>query len=326
VKAATGKAPEDEHQRMASMESGTSRIPNLFIVGAPKCGTTSLHTYLGSHPDIFMSVRKEPRFFAPDLDSGAPDDSRYFVRDEREYLAMFREAGSAAYAGESTALYLLSVEAAARIRAFSPDARIIIMVRDPVELMYAFHHERVCGANEDITDFEEALAAENDRRAGLRLPKKGIIPRALQYREVATLTSQIERYIYLFGRNHIHFVVFDDLKRDTPGEYRKILEFLGIDPRFEPDFSVRNRSQRVRSTLVRDLLRRPSPAFREGVRRILPPELRRAVRRGLRSWNFQDATRPPLSPELRRHLQDEFAPEVERLGTLLDRDLSAWSR
>src|SRR5262249_50339658 len=140
------------------------RKPDLFIVGAPRCGTTAMYTYLGQHPDIFMSARKEPHFFGTDFSSPALD------RDEQTYLALFTGARNETRAGEASVFYLCSRRAAKEIHAFSPSARIIIMLRNPVEMMYSLHSRHVLTGNEDINDFGTALAAAAERKRGLHLP------------------------------------------------------------------------------------------------------------------------------------------------------------
>src|SRR5882672_1680365 len=109
------------------------RKPDCFIVGAPRCGTTAMYTYLGQHPEIFMSARKEPHFFGTDLSSPA------LVRDEQQYLSLFAKAQNEKRAGEASVFYLYSQRAAREIHAFCPSARIIIMLRNPVEMMYSLH-------------------------------------------------------------------------------------------------------------------------------------------------------------------------------------------
>ena len=127
--------------------------PNFFIVGAPKCGTTALHAYLDAHPEIFMSHYKEPRFFGSDLrQRRRPTKSQYF--------SCFARARNEKRVGEASVLYLYSKCAAAEIKEFCPEARIIIMLRDPVEMLHSKHSQSIFSGNEVINDFEEALEAE----------------------------------------------------------------------------------------------------------------------------------------------------------------------
>src|SRR6187397_2602736 len=140
----------------------------------------------------------------------------------------------------------------------APDARLIAMVRNPVDLMYSLHSERVAGDSEWITEFAEAVAADEDRRAGNRLPKRhsGF---GVAYRDNALLGEQVERWIATFGRDNVHLVVFDDFAKDTPAEFQKALGFMGVDSSFRPQsFDVYNASHKKRggaARFVRPLLR-----------------------------------------------------------------------
>lgn len=302
------------------------RKPDFFIVGAPRCGTTALWSWLRQHPDVFLPLRKEPRFFAVDLDSGSPREARYFVRSEEAYLRLFEPAGAARRVGEATALYLYSREAARRIHDFCDDARILILLRNPVDLMHAFHAERYANGNEDIEDFADALDAEEARRRGERIPPRGHIPAALQYRDVARLSPQVERYRAVFGPDRVRLFLLDDLAADPRGVYREVLRFLAVDEGFEPSFEVVNPSKRVRSVVLRNAVERPSAGARLLARRVVPLGAREAIKRRIRSWNVVRAPRSALDPALRRSLLDEFAPEIERLEELTGRDLSHWRR
>jgi hypothetical protein len=178
-------------------------MPDFFIVGAPRSGTTFMFDYLGAHPQIYAATRKEPQFFATDLDSGSYLDSVTFVRDRDEYLALFAGARPDQLAGEGSTWYLYSKEAASNIHAANPDARIIAMLRHPVEMLYSLHGRRLFGGSEDLPDFADALAAEGDRRHGRRIPPRARNVKALFYREVGRYSEQVERYLKTFGPDRV---------------------------------------------------------------------------------------------------------------------------
>jgi hypothetical protein len=271
-----------------------------------------------------MPAKKEPRFFASDLDPGTERAGWFFVRTESAYHSLFEAGANAKMRGEATPFYLFSKAAAQRIRHCCGQAKIIIMIRDPIELMYSFHSQRLTNGNEEIVDFAEALAAEPDRREGRRIPRRNDIPQALQYRELATLSPQIERYLAIFERRSVFFVVFDDLVRDTPRVVDEVQRFLDVAP-FTPDLKVHNPSKRVRSYFVRNLIHTPPESLRVVARFILPPVVRQKIKEGAHRLNLQVAKRPPMDPALERRLRIEFAPEVTRLSSIVRRDLSAWS-
>jgi hypothetical protein len=300
--------------------------PNFFIVGAPKCGTTALYDYLSPHPDVFMPRLKEPKFFAPDLDSGTEWEGRYFVRDEKTYLSLFADALMKKRVGEASAVYLSSEVAAQRMKEFSPLAKIIIMLRSPVEMMYALHNQRVFDGYEDISNFEEALDAEEDRKQGRRLPARTANIKALFYRDMARYAGQVERFLNAFGRDSVHIIIFDDFKSDVAASYRSTLGFLELDGGFRPEFKVSNASKRIRSrTLQRLLQNRPLRGQLLGSG-VFSAALRQEAIKRFRRLNTKFEPRPALGRELKRRLQEEFVPEVERLSDLLNRDLMHWCR
>src|SRR6187551_2293912 len=145
------------------------RRPDLFIIGAPKSGTTSLYEYLEGHPEVFMSPVKEPGYFSGDVNR---EHRRRFSypADEAKYLALFADARDEKRLGEASTRYILSPAAAAQVKDFQPDARIVAILRNPVEMIHSLHGELVSTGDEDITDFAEALAADHDRAEGRRLP------------------------------------------------------------------------------------------------------------------------------------------------------------
>ena len=185
------------------------RRPDFYIVGAPKSGTTAMYSYLGQHPAVFLPEVKEYRYFGADLDirdRPAPDLDAY--------LSLFVPASPAQRVGSAYVWYLYSKTAASEIRQFSRSARIIVMLRRPADMLYSLHSEHLSNGNEDIKDFDDALAAEEDRRAGRRIPAHAHLPQGLLYSEVPRYAEQLERYFGQFGREHVHVVIFDDFARD----------------------------------------------------------------------------------------------------------------
>lgn len=297
------------------------RKPDFFIVGAAKCGTTAMNDYLGQHPDIFVPDAKEIHFFGKDLDirTARPRDTL------DSYLARFRGAEGYARAGEASVWYIYSRTAAQEIKDFNPDASIIVMLRDPVEFMYSQHSQAMHNAlgDEDILDFAEALAAEEDRVAGRRpVPPQTTFPDGVYYRRIARFTEQVQRYYDLFPRERIHVVVFDDFKADTLGAVRDTYRFLGVDPGFEPETPVVNPNKTYRSWALRRLQQR-IPAMAKD---LVPAALRRRASDAIYALNRSYQPRQKMDPALRDALRAEFAPEVEALGALIGRDLSHWSR
>lgn len=297
------------------------RRPNLFIVGAPKCGTSSLHNYLGQHPEVFMTqTTKEPAFFCPEL---RVNEYRR-PRSEEAYLKLFADARDEKWLGESTTWHLYSTQAAARIKQFDPKAKIIIMLRSPVEAMYSLHGQFIFSCNEDILDFSVALEAEHDRSEGRRIPATSTSPDGLQYTKVFTYSEQVRRYFDVFGREQVRVILFDDFIKDTPGAYRKTLEFLGVDPTFQATLEVVNAAKPVALGINRFLAHRPR--LRSAIHCLVPASVQRKVIDTLPKF-AKTIDRPnKIDPELKRRLQPMFREDVQRLGELLGRDLSHWCK
>ena len=285
------------------------RRPDCFIVGAPRCGTTALYTYLREHPDIFMPEIKEPNFFADFL------GERRRIRTWADYAACFAEVSNEKRVGEASVAYLASCKAAAVLKKFNPDASIIIMLRNPIEVMHSMYHLRRFSNLEDLPSFEAALRADANGRRVVELP----------YRERVRFAEQVERYLSDFGPEKVHVIIYDDFKGDTFNVYQGVLRFLGVRIDSRRDFPITNNSRRARSRSLWTVLRRP-PMF---LRRMVHPVTSRKVRESVGSFllhlNTVYDVRPPIDSGVRKMLQDDLADEVRRLSALLGRDLSSWS-
>jgi hypothetical protein len=292
-----------------------TRKPGFFIVGAPKSGTTAMTVYLREHPEVFMPRIKELHYFGSDLSK-----SDKYPSDLAAYLSWFKGAEPGQVVGECSVTYLYSRRAPLEIKEFNRSAKIIIMLRDPVDMMYALHSQLLFGGFEDISDFALALAAEPDRKQGRRIPKGAQLVDNLFYRDIAHYSEQVERYLRSFGRENVHIILHDDFRADTETAYRRALEFLGVDVTFRPEFRIVNPNKRVRSKLLRTALER-LPVERWHGNVLIPPQLRWRLNR----FNRIEEDRRPMDRDVKRDLKREFAPEVEQLARLLGRDLAYWS-
>ena len=291
--------------------------PDFFIVGAPKCGTTAMNNYLSEHPEIFIPDIKEVHFFGRDLNI-----TKGALRDEVAYLELFSRATTEKRLGEASIWYLYSKTAAQEIYDFNPDAKIIVMLRNPPEMLYSQHSQFLYNGNEDIEDFREALAAEPERKAGRRIPKSAHLVDGLFYSETVRYAEQIERYFERFGRQNVHIILYDDFRADLPGTYRELLRFLGVSDNFAPEFAVVNPNKRARSALLRNFIQTPPESIKRLSRVFFPRSLRQRVMKRLDQANVRYEARAPLDPELRGELEHRFAPEVAKLEQLLGCSLS----
>jgi hypothetical protein len=294
------------------------RKPDFFIVGAPKCGTSALYAYLGRHPDVFMSPVKEPHYFATDLFPNAMTAG--------DYLALFATATGQKRVGEASVSYLYSREAPGNIQRFCPTARVIIMLRNPVDMIYSLHSQMYFTGDESIADFEEALAAEADRKEGRRIAPIARMPREFFcYRELGRYNQYVQRYLQLFGTENVLVIDFDQFHGQTGQVFRETCQFLDVDPDVPMAFPRLNENKNFRSQSLIHFLRNPPRLVGNTVRALLPLRLRRAVARKLFDWNVAARPRPPLRAELREALWGEFAPDVEDLGRTLARSFRHWA-
>jgi hypothetical protein len=292
--------------------------PDFFIVGAPRCGTTALYSYLRQHPDVFLPEHKEPHFFNTDMTSGGA------IRNEEEYLKLFADAQDKKCIGEASVYYLSSTVAPHAIKAFCPTAKIIIMLRNPVEVMYALHAHHIAAWVEDVWDFETALSLEEDRKRGRRLPRGNNDPHKLFYRQTVNFPVQLWNYREVFGIENIHVIIYDDFVRDTAEAFRRTCSFLQVSADIPIEFPVVWSNPSFRSPALARFLQHPPRIVRGLGRIVLPRTVRSRMVDLIWRWNSIRAPRPPLPLETRKHLISELSPQVEDLSALLGRDLSHW--
>jgi len=298
--------------------------PNYFLVGHPRSGSGQLFTWLDRHPQVF-STKKELHYFGSDL--------RYFdpPRSLDNYLSYFKGAGRFTRAGDASTWTLFSERAAAEIRAFNPDARIMMLLRNPVDQLHSLHSHFVFRGDEDIADFRAALDAEDGRVKGVVSEPQWRVPRdCLRYSRMARFAPQVQRFIDHFGQDAVLVMLSEDFRADPRATFDKVCDHLGIDRRFDGyealfETSPRkaNSNRAAKSRRVRSFLAHPrNYRVLEGVDRGLPGH--QLALRTLRWWNKDFVPREKMSPELRRELQDRFRPFIEETAALIGRDLTHW--
>ena len=285
-----------------------TRRPDLFIIGAPKSGTTSLYMYLREHPDIFMSEIKEPMYFCPDVYRTSRDRFHY-GRDEGQYLELFAHAGTEQRLGEASTHYMSSPAAPELINAFQPQAYIIAVLRNPVEMAYAWHGERVYKRVENAP-FTLALLASDE---------------GSKYRDVGRYATHLSRWISRFGRDRVHVIIFDDFVTQTAAEFKRTLTFLQVASAYEPESFAAHNNVSSKSRLVPLLHTPPGRMAASVVRRSLGMSRSRQLSDAIRRTTLFDRgrARPPLSPALSERLWEIYRDEVEGAGRILGRDLVA---
>jgi hypothetical protein len=288
-------------------------LPNFLVIGAAKAGTTSLHWYLGEHPDVFMSPAKDPSFFAYNVDAqgrllwGEPELHAFPVRTQAEYERLFQDVGGATAVGEASTMYLECPQAAERIRQLLPDTRIICSLRQPVDRAYS--------------DYVMYL-----RQAGRRFePARDLDPGAAwadpgsRWMKIGRYHEQLLRYYERFPRQRIQAVLFDDLQRDPRGFMAELYGFLGVDPAFVPDLDLPHSAGGLpASPLFERLLVRGAQS---AVKPWVPLRAANWMRR-LRSRTLRPT--PPLPAEMRQQLTEHFRADIVSTSELIGRSLEHW--
>jgi len=305
-----------------------SGLPDFYIVGSAKSGTTALYQILRGHPQIFMPDSKEPWFFASELQEHTPPRPEGTPRTLEEYRAWFNGAQPGQLIGEASVLYLWSRTAARAIAEVRPDARIIAILREPASLLRSLHLQFVETYIETELDFARALELEGDRRAGRGLPRNSYWPRALMYSEHARYVDQLRRYHEAFGEDQVLVLVYDDFRDNNDATARRVLRFLGVDDQVALEAVIANPTVHVRAQRLHNLLRTLTVssgpgmrAVRAAVKALTPRTLRyRTIEAAKRRVVYGEAR--PADEEVMAELRRRFAPEVAALSAYLGRDLT----
>jgi Sulfotransferase family len=304
--------------------SQLARIPDFFVVGAPKCGTSALCSYLGRHPCIFMSPMKEPHYFYREGRT-SPNRIGGFMHSEH-YSNLFRNALPNQLCGEGSTFYMFSRFAIPDILTANPDAKLIAMVRNPLDMMMSFHRQVVNAFLQDELDFDVAWKLSDARAEGRSLPPDCRAPERLNYKAVGRLGEQVERLLGIARPEQVHIIVFDDFVSDTSEAYRGVIEFLGLPDPGVMEFPVVNAHRELLAPRVAKFLNQPPFPLKQGkalLRRHWPLLLLR-VAKPIRRINTRYTTKPEVSAKMKREMAKEFGADIQLLARLLDRDLSHW--
>jgi hypothetical protein len=291
--------------------------PNFFIVGAPKCGTTSMAAWLATHPQIFMSKLKEPHFYNT-------DHKHNVVIDYDHYLSLFKDANDThKIVGEASVWYLYSNKAIKNITndLKGEDLKFLVMLRNPVEMAYSLHEQQVFNLNEPIKEFKAAWALQAERKNGKKIGLTTREPKHLLYGEACKLGIQLQKLYRSVDANKIKVVLLEDLKKNAEEEYKKVLSFLQIDFDDRTNFKPLNESKL-----------RKFPAIVNVIKILSLTKQKLGIRKGLgilnkaNSINSRPAVREKLEPEFENELKEYFKEDINLLSAIIKRDLSHWAK
>lgn len=314
----------------STREGQAQRVPDFFIAGHPKCGTTALYLMLKGHPQVFLPDVKEPRYFAADQRSAhGRHPPRARPRTLESYLALFAEARPDQIVGEASPNYLMSRVAAAAIAEVQPQARVIVILREPAAFLRSFHLQMVSSKVETETDFGEALALEEQRREGRRIPRGCHHPEALLYSDHVRYAEQIERFRAVLPPENVLVLIYEEFRADNQATARRVLEFLALDASVPLEAVETKPLKAVRSRRLHDLVwlarrARKNPAAAGWRGRLLAALVPGPMRSESSQAMWRRAlyrTPPPPDERLMLELRRRFEPEVRALGELIGRDL-----
>jgi hypothetical protein len=297
----------------------------VYLVGAPRCGTTTLSRVLKRNPQVCFSNPKENHYFLL-----APHNIPT-VRAKRDYLRAYFPGLNDAHRViiDGSVTYLSAPASIRRILTVDRAARFIVMVRNPIDMICSYHARLLYTMDEDEKDFERAWRMQGMREHGENVPRGCRDPRLLHYKSVASLGAQLEQLFEIAGRKCCHVIVFDDFLDDPLRVYKALLDFIEVDYDGQTDFKPRNSNRTYRSSFLQRIVMSP-PAFviRAIVRWRLNGKSRlnfvRRLRIHLKKTNQIIVQRPPLSQALRAELKAEFEPDIRKLSALLNRTFDQW--
>jgi len=296
--------------------------PDFFLVGAPKCGTTALFQYLCMHPSVYSPSTKEPNYFCEDFPGVRGP------RTESDYLSLYEEAAiTGQCVGDASVVYMYSAVALQKIYDFNPAAKIIFMLRNPVDMVYSLHSQYLFTLNEDESDFAKAWNLQSERFTGNRVPRKCLEPAVLQYETMGRMSAGVHLARSIFPHEQIKTLLIDDIKHFPQQTFNDVVAFLGLSPFELNDFPVVNANKMSKSRLVAALTQRGLPPFIRLPARALKRMLGFggvAVLAKLDALNKTSQKREPLSTDMRLHLGRVFADEITELEVLTDRNLDHW--
>lgn len=293
----------------------TANAPNLFILGAAKAGTTTLHEYLAAHPDIYMSRVKEPQFFSHD---------KVYARGMTSYLDTFFR-GSCAFRvrGEASPQYLFYEKAAQRIAQNLPVStlRFIVMVREPVARAYSLYWNMVAEGIEDLT-FDQALDLENERSRDATLQYIGAV--SVQYVQSSLYARQIKTYLKYFSRDQFHIVVLEEFKQDTERVLSEICQFLDLEPFITiPTVGNSNAASMPRSLWLQRFFRGSSTA-KKIFGSMIPQRYKYPIVELALKLNRHRAQHSAMSVETKNQLLNQFSEDVVALEQIIGKSLGPW--
>lgn len=270
--------------------------PNLFIVGAGRCGTTNMYEWLKEHPQVFMSEVKGPNFFGEEPNPAFPE----FWNNEKKYLSLFSKAEDKHKILGEASHYFWSKTASEQIKKFNPDAKIIILLRNPVDVIFSYYKSATISKDKDI---EQAM--NEDTRGAIELRKN------------ISYVENLKRFFKVFGRENVHIINFDAMLNDLENEYLDVCNFLNIRTDYMPTFERHNLQRELKNKWFLFLLEKCPTGLKLFVKSIMPKGRVKAVRGDIIKFTTKKAITITMPPEIRRRLTEKFKNEIKETERLV---------
>lgn len=300
-----------------------SKLNTIFLAGAAKSGTTSLYQVLRRHPEICCPIVKEPNFFSnlgksEDIvgpGAGPGDKGTVWTDTPAKYRSLFRVEPQHRFLLDASVSYLYSSKAAAYMAAAHPDAKVIIVLRNPVDRAFS-HYKHLVRDGRESLPFEKALEMEGERRRqGWEF--------SWHLKNMSLYSEQIKRYLDCFGGERVRFFLLEDLITDFPGVLRSVMDFTGLS---EADLPVEvEKDNQSGLSKSRNLARFMNwlAGYKVAINKVVSPELTHTVMQRVRAFNMR-SEKLQLDKLTRARLMAYFEEDIERTEQLIGRDLSAW--
>ena len=303
----------------------STKTPNTFIVGAPKSGTSAMAAYLSEHPNVFLSNPKEPFYWCEDYE-------RLRRRNEmtsfESYLALFQNASADHQVIlEGSTNYLASKVAVEKIVQYEPEAKFVVMLRNPVEVVHAFHSEIVFAGIETEEDFETAWNLQFARQSQPHLVgERCEAPQFLQYAQVANYPEQLQRLFEQVPERNRKVVLYDDFRSDNRRCFDELLRFLELPGYHKDDFARVNASHEHRFKSLSSFILKPPAVAKPFVdaTRSLARRYRGGLIDDIKMMLRKPSQRKPLCASFRARLLDFFQGQIRETGQMLNQDTSTW--
>lgn len=296
------------------------REPNFFIIGAPKCGTTSVYFWLSEHPEIYMSPVKEPNFFSGDI------CRKQKVESIEGYKKLFEAANpDHKVVGEASTTYMMSETAVPKIEKRYDTPKYLVLIRNPVSMAHSLYRHLVATGAEHIGNFEKAWNMSNMRREEKRVNSIPISPKMLDYKKACKLGEQIERLKKVVRNKRLKVINIEDIKENTQKEYKKIINFLGLKSYGRTKFDKKNQAKKRTSGTLHRMVRKVGNLSNRVKKRLGIPVYRgTGITKKIIKANTKKTKKPKLNKEMKREMKKYFEEDIKKLQKVTNINLSNW--